>query len=177
MKPIKWTLGVLLALGLVAVLGSLLLPASTHVERSIVIGRSPEQVFAALNSFERFQAWSPWAEDDPQAEYVLEGPAQGVGARMRWSGNRAVGSGSQEVVASEPHRRIAVALVFDGNPARATYLIQPDPAGSRLTWTFDSDHGYNPLSRWLGLLFDAMVGKDYEKGLARLKALLERDGG
>ena len=44
-----------------------------------------------------------------------------------------------------------------------------------MTWAFDSAHGFNPFKRWLGLLFDRMIGADYEKGLAKLKALLEQD--
>lgn len=173
MKIIKWILAVLVALGLVVVLGSLLLPSSTHVERSITIQRSPAEVFATLNSFERFNAWSPWAEYDPQARYTFEGPASGVGARMRWEGSRSVGKGSQEITVSEADRRVEVALDFDGSQAKATYLIEPEGAGTRLTWVFDTEHGYNPLGRWMGLLFDRMIGADYEKGLAKLKALLE----
>ena len=95
MKFIKWVLATIAVLGLVFVAGSPLLPSTTHVERSVVIERSPDQVFAALDSFERFSAWSPWAEYDPQATYTFEGPASGVGALMRWAGKRAVGSGSQ----------------------------------------------------------------------------------
>ncbi len=173
MRFFKWVLAVIAAVGLVLGVGGLLLPATTHVERSVVIERSPEQVFATLDSFERFNAWSPWVEYDPQATYTFEGPASGVGARMRWVGNRSVGSGSQEITASDPHRRIVVALDFDGSQAQATYLLVPEGSGTRLTWAFDSAHGLNPFKRWLGLLFDRMIGADYEKGLAKLKALLE----
>jgi uncharacterized protein YndB with AHSA1/START domain len=173
MRFFKWVLAAIAAIGLVLGLGGLLLPATTHVERSVVIDRSPEQVFATLNSFERFSAWSPWAEYDPQAKYTLEGPASGVGARMRWSGNRSVGSGSQEITTSEPHRRVVVALDFDGSQAQAAYLLEPEGHGTRLTWAFDTEHGMNPFKRWLGLLFDRMIGADYEKGLRKLKSLLE----
>lgn len=173
MRFFKWVLAAIAAVGLVLALGGLLLPATTHVERSVVIDRSPEQVFATLNSFERFSAWSPWAEYDPQARYTFEGPASGVGARMRWSGNRSVGSGSQEITTSEPHRRVVVALDFDGSQAQAAYLLEPEGDGTRLTWAFDTEHGMNPFKRWLGLLFDRMIGADYEKGLRKLKSLLE----
>ena len=173
MRFFKWVLAAIAAVGLVLALGGLLLPATTHVERSVVIDRSPEQVFTTLNSFERFSAWSPWAEYDPQARYTFEGPASGVGARMRWSGNRSVGSGSQEITTSEPHRRVVVALDFDGSQAQAAYLLEPEGDGTRLTWAFDTEHGMNPFKRWLGLVFDRMIGADYEKGLRKLKSLLE----
>jgi len=173
MKLIKWVLALIVGFGLVLTVGGLLLPAATHVERSVVIARSPEQVFATLDSFQRFNAWSPWAEYDPQAKYTFEGPVRGVGARMRWVGNRSVGSGSQEITASEPNHRIAVALDFDGSQANATYLLAPEGQGTRVTWAFDTEHGMNPFKRWLGLLFDRMIGADYEKGLAKLKAMEE----
>lgn len=175
MKMIRWVLAAIAVLGAVFVAGGMLLPSTTHVERSIVIQCSPAQVFDTLDSFGRFNAWSPWAEYDPQAKYTFEGPARGVGARMRWVGNRAVGSGSQEITASEPHRRIAVALDFDGSQAQASYVLAQEGPGTHVTWAFDSAHGMNPFKRWLGLVFDRMIGADYEKGLAKLKAMLEQD--
>ncbi len=167
MKLFRWTLATIVAVGLVFVAGGLLLPSTMHVERSVVIERSPEQVFATLDPFERFNAWSPWAEYDPQARYTFEGPVQGVGARMRWVGNRAVGSGSQEIIASEPHGRIVVALDFDGKPGAGDVSAG---AGSRRN---TGDLGIRQRA-WpesfqalVGLLFDRMIGADYEKGLAR----------
>lgn len=175
MKFLKWTLGIVALLGVVLIGGSLLLPASTHVERSVVIQRAPADVYATLNSFRRFHEWSPWAEADPQAKYTYEGPAEGVGAIMKWSGNQAVGSGSQHIVESVPNARIRVALDFDGSEAMAVYTLTPEAGNAtRLTWGFDADHGFNPFGRWFGLLFERMMGPDFERGLAKLKALLEQ---
>jgi len=47
------------------------------------------------------------------------------------------------------------------------------PAGTRLTWGFVTDTGFNPMMRWMGVMLDDWVGADYEAGLARLKALAE----
>lgn len=173
MKLLKWVLGVLLLLGVLLVAGSLLLPASTHVERTTVIERPQAEVFAALNSFQRFNQWSPWAEYDPDAIYTFEGPSHGVGAKMSWVGNRSVGSGSQTIRESIPNSRIVVALEFGGDASTASYALAPEGSATRLTWSFDAEHGFNPFARWMGLLFEKMVGGDYEKGLAKLKALLE----
>lgn len=174
MKLIKWLLISVVVLGIVLLGGSLFLPATTHVERSTHIDKPPAEVFATLDSFERFNQWSPWFEMDPTAQYSYSGPASGVGARMSWVGNPSVGSGSQEILVSEPHARIVNALDFGNSQAKATYLLVPDGGGTHLTWSLDSEHGYNPLNRWFGaLLLDRMIGKDYEKGLAKLKALQE----
>lgn len=175
MKLLKWVLAALALLGVLFVGGSLLLPATSHVERSIVIQRPPAEVFATLNSFRRFNEWSPWAAADPQASYRYEGPAEGVGARMSWSGNQAIGTGSQRIVESRTPQHVKVALEFGGTSSIATYRLTPEDGGAatRVDWSFDTGHGFNPLARWFGLLFDRMIGGDYERGLARLKQILE----
>lgn len=154
--------------------GGLLLPDKTHVERSAVIQRPPAQVFAMLDSFKRFNEWSPWYALEPDAKYRYSGPESGVGAGMAWEGKQ-VGRGSQRIAESVPPSRIAVALDFDGSQARATYTLAAEGEGTRVTWALDSDHGYNLMARWIGLLMEKMVGKDYEQGLARLKQVLEND--
>ncbi|GGD43541.1 SRPBCC family protein [Pseudoxanthomonas indica] len=174
MKFLKWTLALLALLGVVLVGGSLVLPADTRVERSVLIERPTAEVFATLNSFRRFNEWSPWFGADPQAKYEYTGPAEGVGAGMQWSGNRAVGSGSQKILESQPNQKIVVALDFGGSAATATYLLSPEGSGTRVTWRFETRHGYNPLNRWMGLLFEKMIGGDFERGLGSLKHLLER---
>lgn len=174
MRILKWLLWTMVALAVLIGGGGLLLPATSHLERSITIERPPGQVFATLNSFSRFNDWSPWFEIDPAAKYAYSGPASGVGARMTWVGNSSVGSGSQEILESTPDSRIVNALDFGGSRARATFQLAPDGTGTRVTWSLDSEHGYNPINRLFGaFLLDGMVGQDYQKGLDKLKATLE----
>lgn len=178
MKLIKWLLILVVVLGLVLLGGSLFLPSTTQVERSVHIEKPPAEVFAALDSFQRFNEWSPWFEMDPGAQYTYAGPAAGVGARMNWVGSPAVGSGSQEILVSEAPSRIVNALDFGSSQATGTYLLSADNQGTRLVWSLESEHGYNPINRWFGaLLLDRMVGGDFERGLAKLKALLEQPPG
>lgn len=174
MKILKWLLWTMLVLAVLIGGGGLLLPATSHLERSTTIERPPAQVFATLNSFSRFNEWSPWFEIDPAAKYTYSGPASGVGAGMAWVGNSSVGSGNQEILESTPDSRIVNALDFGGSRAKATFQLDPDGNGTQVTWSLDSEHGYNPINRLFGaFLLDGMVGKDYEKGLAKLKGLLE----
>ncbi|QWP76619.1 SRPBCC family protein [Lysobacter sp. K5869] len=161
-------------LALVFAGGGLLLPDKTHVERSTTIDRPPAQVYAMLDSFKRFNEWSPWYQLEPGAKYSYSGPDSGVGAGMAWNGEK-VGRGSQRIAESVPPGKIAVALDFDGSQATATYTLAAEGEGTRVTWALDSDHGYNLIARWFGLLMEKMVGKDYEQGLARLKQVLESD--
>ncbi len=178
MAILKKLLGALFGLAVLFVLIGLALPKTTHVAREIAIVRPPEEVFAMLESYRRFNEWSPWFARDPNAVYTYEGPASGIGASMRWVSQKSdVGSGRQTVVESEPMKRIVVKLEFDGQAdAYATYTLTPEGRGTRVVWSFDTDHKMNPLSRWFGLLFDKFIGPDYEQGLAKLKTVMETSG-
>lgn len=162
--------------GMLAVIG-LLLPGQLQTERSIEIAAGPELVYDYVAGFSRFNEWSPWADLDPDAQYTVSGPGQGSGARMEWSSKLPeVGSGSQEVVSAEPSREVIIRLVFDGQgEAVSTMRLESADVGTHANWRFDMDLGMNPINRWIGLMVGGSVGADYEKGLRRLKALVETD--
>ena len=170
----KLFLAVLALVALLVIVG-LLLPSTAHVERATVISAPQSTVFALVNGYARFNEWSPWAKIDPQTRYTREGPAQGVGARQAWqSDHNRVGSGSQEITLSEPHRRVETALDFGPQgTAQAFFALAPEGDGTRIVWGFDTTFGYNLIGRYFGLFFDSMLGSDYEQGLANLKQLAE----
>ncbi|MGQ0587568.1 MAG: SRPBCC family protein [Gammaproteobacteria bacterium] len=153
----------------------LVLPKTAHVERSIVIDAPPVMAFTVLNGFRQFGKWSPWADIDPDAVTTLDGPATGTGARMSWSGNAEVGTGSQEILESTAPSLIRLRLTFGDFPGefQSSYALAAEGAGTRATWSFDADYGSSIMGRYFGLMSDSMLGPDYEKGLARLKALVE----
>jgi hypothetical protein len=165
-----------LAIAIVALAASaFLLPRQVHVERSAAVRAPPATVFEIVNGFGRFNEYSPWFELDPNAKYAYAGPSAGVGARMSWtSDERAVGSGSQEIVRSDPPHTVQSRLEFGGEgTALSTWTIQAAEGGSTVTWAFDTDLGMNPVMRYMGLAFDHFIGRDYERGLAKLKTLAE----
>lgn len=158
-----------------------LLPKQVHIERTITIDRPVTMMFELLNSYRYFNEWSPWAERDPKAEFVISGPESGVGARISWIGEpHLVGSGWQEIVASSPYEKINIKLDFDAQGLADTgFTLVPQGDATRITWFFDSDltegvdFPNSFLARYFGLLFDRWVGGDYEQGLARLKMYAE----
>lgn len=176
MKVVKILLGVLATLAVLFAIGGMLLPSEQHVERSIVVNADPAEVFSLVNDYREFNKWSPWATLDPEGtRYEFSGPAAGVGAKMSWSSEHPnVGSGRQEIVASQPHTVVKSRLEFEGfdTPSYATFTLEAIDGGTRLTWSFDANFD-NILGRYMGLMMDKWVGSDYERGLARLKALAE----
>jgi|SRR5450432_4034429 len=165
-----------LAVAVIVLIGvAFMLPSQVHVERTTVIDRPAAAVFPLVNSFRRFNEWSPWKQQDPAATYTYSGPDAGVGAAMAWSGNSKVGKGTQVITESVPDSRVGIDLVF-GNmtPQKAMWLLSADGSSTKVVWTLESDAGNSPLGRYLGLFLDRMVGPDYELGLKQLKALAEK---
>jgi effector-binding domain-containing protein len=159
---------------LVAVVG-LLLPRHVRVTRSITIDRPASLIYATVNSFLLFPNWSPWQDLDPHMQQSAQGPRDGVGAKLVWSGNEKVGSGSQLITASTPDRSVASDLDF-GSMGIAKSLVSLTPAGAStlVTWTLDMDMGANPIGHYVGLTMDRMIGPDFATGLGKLKTLLDK---
>jgi hypothetical protein len=153
-----------------------MLPRAVHVERSVDVARPPAAVFPLVNSLHGFNQWSPWNGLDPQMKLDYSGPDSGVGAQMQWSGDKRVGSGRERITESVPDTRVTSDLEFTGQgTAKASFLLAPIDGGTRVVWTLDMDVGSNPIGRYMGLFMDKMIGPDYERGLASLKALAERE--
>lgn len=167
-------LGVAVA-ALVAI--SYLLPRHVTVARSIAIEAPPGKVFAEINNLQRFNAWSPWAAIDPQAQYSFSGPDEGVGNAMTWTSDHPdVESGSQRIIRSEPDQVVESLLNFnDAGIAKTRFRLESQGRRTIVTWSFEFDMGINPARRYIGLFIDDWVGKPYETGLKSLKGVVENN--
>lgn len=152
----------------------MLLPGAIHVERSAIIAAQPGQIFPYVNDFRKFNVWSPWALRDPAAQYAFTGPERGPGAAMAWKSEKH-GQGSQHIIASVPDERVVTAMELGAmGSAQANFLLAPEDAGTRVTWSFDTDLPFSPVARWFALMFPDWIAADYDEGLTRLKNLVER---
>lgn len=175
MKTLKYIgLGVLVLALLVTLIG-LFLPSKIHVERSIVVNTTPEIPFNLINDLSRFNDWSPWYDIDTNTAYTNSEVKTGVGAWISWkSDNPDVGNGKLSITESKPNELIVTKLEFEGwDPSGASYLFKKENNTTKITWSMDSDMGYNLMGRWFGLFMDKMIGKDYDKGLAAIKKICE----
>lgn len=175
MKVLKALFIVALAIVATFLIIGLFLPKVATVERSTTIAATPGTILELTDGYKRFNEWSPWADLDPATKYSYSGPERGVGARMEWSSdNPDVGRGSQEIIATEPGRSVTSKLDFGmDTPTTAKLVLTPEGTGTRVVWTLTSDFSDSLVGRYFGLALDGMVGPDYEKGLARLKAVAE----
>lgn len=171
----KKILGILLGVGVGLVVLLVIVvrmqPAQFQVERSATIAAPPATVFGLVNNFHEWEKWSPWAALDPDMTTTFEGPEAGVGAVYSWSGNDQVGEGRMEITGSEPSERIVIDLAFL-KPFAATnvttFLFAPVGDGTEVTWRMEGTNNFIAKAFNLMMDMDAMIGADFEKGLAAM---------
>jgi len=175
MKVVKWILIVLLALIAALFIGGMLLSPTFTVTRSVVIDAPAEKVYPLVADPRQWKRWSVWMQRDPAMQVDYSGAQSGEGAKWAWR-SESQGDGSMTFTAAEPGRRIVYDLYFPdfGTTSTGDLNFVPQGAGTRVTWTMNGDMGSNPLYRWFALAMDSMVGKDFDAGLANLKALAEK---
>jgi uncharacterized protein YndB with AHSA1/START domain len=175
MKVLKWILIVVLALLAVLVIGGYVLSPKFTVSRSITINAPAGKVYALVANPRQWKQWAVWMRRDPEMHIEYAGPESGTGARWSWQ-SKSQGDGTMTFTATEPARRVAFDLYFPdfGTTSGGELSFVPDGSSTRVTWTMNGDMGRNPLFRWMALGADRMVGKDFQEGLANLKAVAEK---
>jgi len=148
------------------------LPSSTHVERSIEIKAPPAAVFDVVSDFNQSRNWDPWVEQDPGIKSNVTG--SGVGSTYQWDGD-ASGAGISKIVVLDAPKLVKTELHMT-RPMEDTFTsdwqLTPQDEGTLATWTFDQNLGY--FQRYATICTEWIIGPAFEKGLANLKAYIEK---
>ena len=151
-------------------------PADFRITRSITIAAPPATVFAQVNDFHQWEAWSPWAKLDPAMKSLYDGPTEGPGTIYTWAGNSKVGKGRMTITDSHPHDLVRIQLEFL-EPMTATntaeFTFKAEGGQTLVNWTMTGANNFMGKGFNLVMNMDKMVGGDFEKGLAQMKARLE----
>lgn len=151
--------------------------SSTYtVEREKRIDAPGADVIDRLVDFHRWEDWSPWADIDPEMSQDYSGPESGVGATHEWEGNRKAGKGRMEITEVEGAHKVTIDLQFlkpFKSRTTTTFSLRPDGDATVITWTMTGPK--TVMTRIMGIFtsMDKMIGKDFERGLDRLKADVE----
>ncbi len=165
-----------IGLGALVLVGGLLAaaamqPAEFAITRSATVAASPAVVYDQLDDFTAWNAWSPWVELDPDQKVEMSGPESGVGASYSWNGNEKVGNGSMTITEVRPGEWVAMDLKFI-TPWEAqnitTFALSPEGEGTKVVWTMSGTNDFMGKLMSLFMDMDAMVGPDFERGLAKL---------
>ena len=151
-------------------------PDSFRVQRVVLIDAPPDKIHPLIADLEAWPAWSPYEKKDPGMKRTFGAVTAGKGATYAWEGNKDVGQGSMEIVESGP-RKVLIKLDFL-KPFEAhnmgEFLLEPKGDSTSVTW---ATYGPSPyMSKVIGTFIniDDMIGRDFERGLADLKAAAEK---
>jgi polyketide cyclase/dehydrase/lipid transport protein len=150
-------------------------PNTLTVQRSISIKAPLEKIFAAIDDFRRWRAWSPYEEKDPGMMRVYTGASSGTGAIYEWKGNKNVGSGRMEILETTPAKTIIKLdffTPFEGHNT-AEFVALPHGDATTLTWSMRGPAPFMSKVMQVFMNMDTMIGKDFEIGLTKLKHVAE----
>ena len=171
-----------IAIAVAAIVAAFLIYAATQpdtfrVQRTTSIKAPPEKVFALIEDFNQWRAWSPWEKLDPAMKRTMSGAEKGKGAVYAWDGDKNVGAGRMEIVEAAPPSRIAIQLDFlrpFASRNTAVFTLEPKGDATSVTWTMQGPSTY--ITKLIGIFvsMDSMIGKDFDAGLASMKAIAEK---
>lgn len=158
--------GILIAIGF-------FLPTHYTVTRSQLIQAKPASIHAHVNDLTKWDGWAPWKEKDPSLVVTLGEKKSGVGASQSWSGQ--AGDGALTITKSSENEGIDYDLSFsDGKYQCSAFIHYEDIAGStQVTWTMEGDMVVPVVGGYLALTMDKTVGSMFQRGLAKLKRVVE----
>ena len=174
------TLAIIAVIVVVVIAGILIYaatkPDSFRVQRVVLINAPSDKVFPLINDIKAWTVWSPYEKKDPAMKRTYGAVTAGKGATYAWEGNKEVGQGSMEIVESGP-KKILLKLDFL-KPFEAhnmgEFVLEPKGDSTSVTWAIYGPSPY--MSKVIGTFMniDDLIGRDFEKGLADLKAAAEK---
>ena len=148
-------------------------PSQSTITRSMTMPVPANLVFAQVNDFHNWEAWSPWAKMDPNAKNAFEGSPSGVGAGFSWSGTNKVGEGRMTLVESKPSEMIRIKLEFVkpfANVCDTLFTFKPEGNQTTVTWTMTGPRPFMAKAFCMFMNMDKMVGGQFEQGLTQMQA-------
>ena len=171
------TVAVVFGILLAAILGyAATKPGTFLVRRARSIQAPPEKIFELINDFHRWASWSPYEKLDPTMKKTFSGASSGKGAVYAWEGNSKAGEGRMEITDTSPGSKVTIKLdflkPFEGHNT-AEFTVEPQGEFTNVTWAVFGPVPYVMKVMSIFFSMDKLLGKDFETGLANLKAIAE----
>ncbi|MFI5132742.1 MAG: SRPBCC family protein [Chitinophagales bacterium] len=178
LKSIGWFL---ISVIVVTTILSLILPVKQRIKRSVTINAPVAQVYQLLSKLENFNKWAVWNLHDSSIKNIMTGTDGKVGAINSWVGDPAIsGEGKIEITKLENNKSVGYNIIFIKPKkinAESDFELENVNGQTKLNWQFDlaTPRPWNIFNLFSSL--DSKMGKDFDDGLANLKALLEKKSG
>ena len=142
---------------------------SFEVERSTLIQKPAEEVFATVRNFKTWPKWSPWLCAEPKCKKEFSKD----GNENSWEGE-VVGNGTMKVVGERANEFIDYELTLTKpwkSVSQVRFQFGREGERTRTTWSMKSKLPFYLF--WMEGILKAAVGFDYKRGLAMLKDLIQ----
>ena len=173
MKTLKKVfLWIIIVLGILVIVG-FILPKTYHVESNTLMVNNKTLIYDLTSNLNKWDLWTPWKQADTNAIYELVGQDGKVGTLRKWDG-KVIGNGQMTLTQLIPGELVGYDLEFQHGKYQSKGKITIEPVGDSLkvSWIDEGDLGYNPISRYMGLFMGKMLIPDFNKGLAKLKKVV-----
>jgi uncharacterized protein YndB with AHSA1/START domain len=176
MEILKTILYILILAVLAILIYAATRPNTFRLERSTTIKAPPDKVFGIINDFKLWTGWSPWENIDADLKRTYSGSPSGVGTVYEWLGKK-TGQGRMEITEANPGKKVSLKLDFL-KPFKASNItdfdLTPADGGTKVSWAMHGPLGLMQRVMHIFFSMEKMVGPDFEKGLANMKALAEK---
>ncbi|MBC7777036.1 MAG: SRPBCC family protein [Phycisphaerae bacterium] len=174
LKKILIALGILIAIPFIA---ALFMSKDYAVEREITINKPKQEVFDYVKYLKNQDNWSTWNQMDPKMKHTYRGTDGTVGFVSAWESDK-MGNGEQEIKKITEGERIDAELRFKGmfasvSPAYMTTEAVNDST-TKVKQAMSGHMAYPMNFMQVFMSMEEMIGTEYEKSLAKLKGILEK---
>ncbi len=174
MRFLKYSIIVLLVIVGAWLLFCATSPSTLEVTRSISMNATASTVFSNVECLDKWPAWSPWVEMDPDMETTYSEIPCGQGAWASWVGKKA-GTGKQTIVHKEGNSYLKTELVINEREGNySEWFFKEEGGVTTVKWSFlGSELPF--VMRPVNILMEAVLTDTYENGLKNLKELAESE--
>jgi hypothetical protein len=147
--------------------------------REIIINKPKAAVFDYLKLLRNQNKWSVWGSLDPDMRMIYSGKDGTKGFISAWeSDNKNVGKGEQEILKIVDGERLDYEMRFL-KPFKSTSwahitLTAINENQTKVFWGFNGKMNFPANLMLVFMNMEKMIGKDFEKGLLKLKTILEK---
>ncbi|MBB5267539.1 SRPBCC family protein [Algibacter amylolyticus] len=175
MKAAKYILFLLL----IAIIGLAIYiavqPNNFEVSRTRTINAPAAVIYNNVIDFKNWEAWSSWAEADPEMTITLAENTKGVNGAYSWEDKD--GIGTMKTTETLPNQSIQQEMQFADFPASdISWLFKSNENGSTdVTWTItgkDLPFGFKAFATFTGGM-EKQIAPHYERSLEKLDSIVQ----
>jgi len=149
----------------------LALPQHYTLARTKVINAKPSAIHKYVGDLAQWDRWTPWKEMDDTVKVELGKKTSGVGASQTWTSKD--GAGSLEFTASDSDKGVEYDMTFAKWTSKGSIRYEKVGDSTKVTWSMEGDVGMPLIGGYFALLMPGMIGPQFERGLSKLKTVVE----